>query len=250
MVHFPVIPVTNPVSSAAQITTARGHHVLTLGAVDMPALLKQAMPLLPWGAVGGDTTLPYTEFLSLLLGVLWVDAAGVGKSVSGYIVADTALHRAWTELRKGFTDIMWTPQTRGAFLLSLVAAADSALVDSEQLRLRDGDLIVVPALTLAAPQQAWLEAMTFTRGMLGDAVLGRLAVAGSICYYAEVMVGPRSLNVDDGAFAVHIKGLGAATLASRPAADAAIVMRASTISKRRCSLCNQTCGRMESERIQ
>ena len=229
MVHFPVIPVTDPVSSEAQITAARGKHVLTLGAGDMPALLKQAMPLLPWGAAGGDTTLPYCEFLSLLLVVLWVDSDGVDKSLSGWIVADTALHRAWTELRKGFTDVMWTQQTRGAFLLTLVAAAESALVDSEQLRLRDGDLIAVPALTLAAAQQSWLEAMTFTRGMLGDAVLGRLAVAGSICYYAEVMVGPRSLDAVDGAFAVHITGLGVATLASRPAADAAMVMRASTM---------------------
>jgi hypothetical protein len=43
------------------------------------------MPLLPWGAVGGDTTLPheYCEFLSLLLGVMWVDADGVDKSLSG-----------------------------------------------------------------------------------------------------------------------------------------------------------------------
>ena len=101
MVHFPVIPVTAPPSSAVQITNARGHHVLTRGAGDMPALLKQAMPLLPWGAVGGDTTLPYCEFLSLLLGVMWVDAAGVDKSLSGFIVADTALH--W--LRYGCLDI-------------------------------------------------------------------------------------------------------------------------------------------------
>ena len=129
----------------------------------------------------------------------------------------------------------------------LVAAADSALVDSEQLRLRDGDLIVVPALTLASPQQAWLEAMTFTRGMLGDAVLGRLAVAGSIYYYAEVIVGPRSLNVDDGAFAVHIKGLGAATLASRPAADAAIVMRASTMAYAVCDMVRVSAWELEME---
>ena len=216
--------------------------MLTLGAGDMPALLKQAMPLLPWGAVGGDTTLPYCEFLSLLLGVLWVDAAGVDKSLSGYIVADT------TELRKGFTDIMWTPQTRGAFLLSLTAVADSALVDSEQLRLRDGDLIVVPPLTLAnAAHQAWLLAMTFTRGMLGDAVLGRLAVAGSICYYVEGIVGPRALDVVDGAFAVHVKGLGAATLASRPAADAALVMRASTMAYVVCDMVRVSAWELEME---
>ena len=85
MVHFPVIPVTVPASSAAQITAARGKHTLTLGAGDMPALLKQAMPLLPWGAAGGDTTLPYCEFLSLMLGVLWMDSDGVDKSLSGWI---------------------------------------------------------------------------------------------------------------------------------------------------------------------
>ena len=119
MVHFPVIPVTDPVSSEAQITTARGEHLLTLGAGDMPSLLKQAMPLLPWGTAGGDTTLPYCEFLSLLLVVMWVDEDGVDKSLSGSIIADSALHRVWTELRKGFTDVMWVGQTRGQFLLTL-----------------------------------------------------------------------------------------------------------------------------------
>ena len=140
MVHFPVIPVTDPVSSEAQITTARGEHLLTLGAGDMPSLLKQAMPLLPWGTTGGDTTLPYCEFLSLLLVIMWVDEDGVDKSLSGSIVADSTLHRVWTELRKGFTDVMWVGQTRGQFLLTLVKAAESQVVDSELLRLRDGDL--------------------------------------------------------------------------------------------------------------
>ena len=178
---------------------------------------------------------------------MWVDAAGVDKSSSGSIVADSALHRVWTELRKGFTDAMWAPQTRGQFLLSLVAAADSPLVDSEQLRFRDGDFIEVPPLTLTAPINAWLQAMTFTRGMLADAVLGRLAVAGSICYYAESVVGPRSLDVDDGAFAVHIRGLGAATLAARPAADAALAMRASTMAYAVCDMVRASTWELEME---
>ena len=70
---------------------------MTLGAGDMPALLKKAMPLLPWRAMGGDTALPYCEFLSLLLGVMWVDTNGVNSSLSGFIVADSALHRVWTK---------------------------------------------------------------------------------------------------------------------------------------------------------
>ena len=72
--------------------------------------------------------------------------------------------------------------------------------------------------------------MTFTRGMLGDAVLGRLAVAASIYYYySECVVGPRAIDPDDSAFAVHMDGLGVSTLASRPPADAASAMRPSTI---------------------
>ena len=70
--------------------------------------------MLPWGTTGGDTTLPYCEFLSLLLVIMWVDEDGVDKSLSGSIVADSTLHRVWTELRKGFTDIMWVGQTRGS----------------------------------------------------------------------------------------------------------------------------------------
>ena len=250
MVQFPVIPAPDPPSSEAEITHARGLHVLTLGAGDMPSLLKQAMPLLPWGTVGGDTTLPYCEFLSLLLGVMWVDEDGVDKSLSGFIVADSALHvhRVWTELRKGFTDLMWVPQTRGAFILTLIAAVDSPLVDNELLRLRDGDLSVVPPLTLAAAaDQAWLRAMKFTRGMLGDAVLGRLAVAASICYYAEVVVGPHAIDEDDSAFAVHMDGLGVATLASRPAADAASVMRPSTMAFAVCDFVRTSAWELEME---
>ena len=165
------------------------------------------MPLLPWGGVGGDTTLPYCEFLSLFLGVMWVDAAGVDKSLSGFIVADTALHRAWTELRKGFTDLMWTPTPLacrcGGFGVGGWRAAAVAGWGPPS-----GPPAYACSWSCCQPgYQAWLRAMTLTRGMLGDAVSGRLAVAGSICYYAEVIVGPRSLDEVDGAFAVHVNGL-------------------------------------------
>ena len=248
MVHFPVIPVTNPVSSEAQITTARGEHLLTLGAGDMPSLLKQAMPLLPWGTTGGDTTLPYCEFLSLLLVVMWVDEDGVDKSLSGSIIADSALHRVWTELRKGFTDVMWVGQTRGQFLLTLVTAAESQVVDSELLRLRDGDLVDVPALALTeGADRAWLNAMKFVRGMLGDAVLGRLAVAASIYYYSELVVGPNALHHDNSAFAVHIMGLRISTLACRPAADAATAMRPPTMAYAVCDFVRNSTWEVEME---
>ena len=125
---------------------------------------------------------------------------------------------------------------------------ESPLVDDELLRLRDGDFSVVPPLTLAAAaNHAWLCAMKFTRGMLGDAVTGSLAVAGSICYYAEVVVGPHALDEDDGAFAVHVNGLGAVTLASRPAADAASVMRPSTMAFAVCDLVRTSTWELEME---
>ena len=215
---------------------------------DMPSLLKQAMPLLPWGTAGGDTTLPYCEFLSLLLVIMWVDEDGVDKSLSGSIVADSTLHRVWTELRKGFTDLMWVGQTRGQFLLTLIKAADSPVVDNELLRLRDGDLRDVPTLALTdSADRAWLGAMKFERGMLGDAALGRLAVAASIYYYSEFVVGPDAVHPDESAFAVHIIGLRVSTLACRPAADAATAMRPPTMAYAVCDFVRNSTWEVEME---
>ena len=122
------------------------------------------------------------------------------------------------------------------------------MVDSELLRLRDSDLIQVPPLTLAdIADRVWLRAMKFTRGMLGDAVLGRLAVAASMYYYSEYVVGADAVDPDDSAFAVHIYGLGVATLASRPAADAAASMRPSTMAYAVCDFVRTSTWEVEME---
>jgi hypothetical protein len=89
--------------------------------------------------------------------------------------------------------------------------------------------------------------MKFVRGMLGDAALGRLAVAASIYSYSEFVVGPNALHPDNSAFAVHIIGLRISTLACRPAADAATAMRPPTMAYAVCDFVRNSTWEVEME---
>ena len=105
------------------LTKRCSHHavliicILTLIDADQHTLLSKALPELEFGAVvPGGVSLPYCELASLIAAVMWVDHQGLALGPDGHIIADSALHRAWAELRKGFTDEMWLPNTRGARL--------------------------------------------------------------------------------------------------------------------------------------
>ena len=120
MVKFLDCPASE--NTHAKVVTFRGAHTIFLEDADLPLLLEQAQPELPWVSKAPHA-IAYGDFADLVLRVATVEGdTHTAILLVEYIVKAAGLGRIWGLLLGTMTPADWTPTSKGVFIGRLGAA--------------------------------------------------------------------------------------------------------------------------------